>query len=172
MPLSSLFLSAGRLLLSNFQKPFHFSLTNPNSPPNGFHYWNFDSVFSIFCSEDKFSPSRFALMESSLGQKHKPQEFTLVSISELASSSSPSSSAPVLARFAGDSGAAELRFRQEPDSDDFAFDLRTSQVLFYFRRVWFFVIVVLCMGEWRREIKENSFFVFFLFFIGLAFFID
>lgn len=74
-------------------------------------------------------------MEDSLGQKHKPLEFTLLSISELASSSSSSSSSssPVVARFTVDSGAAELRFRQEADSDDFAFDLRTSQVLFYFR---------------------------------------
>ncbi|XP_038874750.1 probable histone-arginine methyltransferase 1.4 [Benincasa hispida] len=69
-------------------------------------------------------------MEGSLGQKHKPQEFTLVSISELASSSSSSSSssAPVVARFGGGSGAAELRLRQEADSDDLAFDLRTSQI--------------------------------------------
>lgn len=72
-------------------------------------------------------------MEDSLGQKHKPQEFTLVSISELASSSSSSSSSssPVVARFCSDSGAAELRLRQETDSDDLAFDLRTSQVLFH-----------------------------------------
>ncbi|XP_022959455.1 probable histone-arginine methyltransferase 1.4 [Cucurbita moschata] len=69
-------------------------------------------------------------MEGSLGQKHKPQEFTLVSISELASSSSSSSSssAPVVARFGGDSGAAELRLRQETDSDDISFDLRTTQI--------------------------------------------
>ena len=74
-------------------------------------------------------------MEGSLGQNHEHQEFTLVSISKLPSSTSTSSSStsstPVVARFGGESGAAELRFRQEADSDDLAFDLRTSQVLFY-----------------------------------------
>ncbi|XP_023000421.1 probable histone-arginine methyltransferase 1.4 [Cucurbita maxima] len=71
-------------------------------------------------------------MEGSLGQKHEHHEFTLVSISKLPSSTSTSSSStsstPVVARFGGESGAAELRFRQEADSDDLAFDLRTSQI--------------------------------------------
>ncbi|XP_022138590.1 probable histone-arginine methyltransferase 1.3 isoform X2 [Momordica charantia] len=87
-------------------------------------------------------------MEDSLGQKpNQQEEFTLVSISELASSSS--SSAPVVARFGGDSGAAELRFRREPDSDDFTVDLRTSQI---FRLG---PVQSVCISE-SEDRKENS----------------
>lgn len=70
-------------------------------------------------------------MENSTGMK--AQEFALVSISELGSSSSPSS--PAVARFsAGENGAAELRFLPESESAaaPVNVDLRAAKVCFSF----------------------------------------
>ncbi|XVF38723.1 hypothetical protein REPUB_Repub20aG0126400 [Reevesia pubescens] len=67
-------------------------------------------------------------MEGSAGQKNKHLEFTLAAVSELSSSSS-SSSTPVIARFSADNGVAELRFHQDSEFvDGFNVDLRTSQL--------------------------------------------
>lgn len=71
-------------------------------------------------------------MEGSVGQT---AEFTLASISELSSSSSSSvaSSSPAAARFYTDSGVAELRFHQQPESDGFVnVDLQSAQVFLFF----------------------------------------
>ena len=71
-------------------------------------------------------------MEGPVGQKEKKQEFTLVAVSDLASSSSESQSKPVLARFSDDSGLAELGFYKESESAAaINVDLRTAQVWLY-----------------------------------------
>ena len=65
-------------------------------------------------------------------QKQKQHQFTLASVSTIASSSEPSAS-PVVARFSSDSGFAELRF--EPESGPkvaTGYDVRTTQVRFLF----------------------------------------
>ncbi|KAG2721470.1 hypothetical protein I3760_02G083500 [Carya illinoinensis] len=55
-------------------------------------------------------------MAGPIGQKQQQQEFALVSVSELSSSSSASPSEPAVARFCSDSGVAELRIHKEPKS--------------------------------------------------------
>lgn len=82
-------------------------------------------------------------MEGSVGQTVPlEQEFILASISELPSSSSSSavaSSSHAVARFYTDSGVAELRFHQQPESIAVVnVDLQTAQVRFAF---WCLVIV-------------------------------
>lgn len=68
-------------------------------------------------------------MEVSLEQKHKQQEFTLGTISQLPPNPSISPSSPVVARFSVDSGVAELRFHQDSESSDVnSIDLRTAQL--------------------------------------------
>lgn len=68
-------------------------------------------------------------MEGPVGQKEKQQEFTLVSVSDLASCSSESQSKPVVARFSDDSGLAELRFHKDSESAAaINVDLRTAQI--------------------------------------------
>ena len=82
-------------------------------------------------------------MEGSVEQTvPSEQEFVLASISELSSSSSSSavaSSSPAVTRFYSDSGVAELRFHQQPESIAVVnVDLQTAKVRFAF---WCFVIV-------------------------------
>lgn len=70
-------------------------------------------------------------MEGSVG---KTAEFTLASVSELSSSSSSAfaSSSSAVARFYADSGVAELRFHQQPESNDVVnVDLQSAQVLLF-----------------------------------------
>ncbi|XP_062108641.1 probable histone-arginine methyltransferase 1.4 isoform X2 [Humulus lupulus] len=70
-------------------------------------------------------------MEASVEKKgHKKQEFTLASVSELASSSSSAlSSSPIVARFSADGGIPELRFYQESQSVAVVnVDLRVAQL--------------------------------------------
>ncbi|KAG6617953.1 hypothetical protein I3842_Q139900 [Carya illinoinensis] len=55
-------------------------------------------------------------MAGPIGQKQQQQEFALVSVSELSSSSLASPSEPAVARFCSDSGVAELRIHKEPKS--------------------------------------------------------
>lgn len=78
-------------------------------------------------------------MENSTGLK--AQEFALVSISELGSSSS-SSSSPAVALFSAENGVAELRF--QPESESAApvnVDLQTAKVCFSYLDCCFDLIV-------------------------------
>lgn len=72
-------------------------------------------------------------MAGPIGQKQQQQEFALVSVSELSSSSSASPSEPAVARFCSDSGVAELRIHKEPKSTATKnVNLKISQVSFCF----------------------------------------
>lgn len=65
----------------------------------------------------------------STNNKKQQQEFSLVSVTELATPSSPSS--PVTARFSADSGVAELRFHRDlksPCSAAIVVDVKTAQL--------------------------------------------
>ncbi|XP_038724152.1 probable histone-arginine methyltransferase 1.3 isoform X1 [Tripterygium wilfordii] len=70
-------------------------------------------------------------MEASVGQKLE-QEFTLASVSDIASSSSASvvsPSAPVIARFSSDSGVSQLRFGSDSEAIDAVnVNLRTAKL--------------------------------------------
>ena len=96
-------------------------------------------------------------MEGTVGQKEKQHEFTLVSVSDLASSSSESQSKPVVARFSDDSGLAELRFHKESESSAaINVDLRTAQVWLYSLRFcylfqFFYLLFVWLLRKWRKR---------------------
>lgn len=79
-------------------------------------------------------------MENSTGLK--AQEFALVSISELGSSSSSASSSPAVALFSAENGVAELRFQPESESAaPLNVDLQTAKVCFSYLDCCFDLIV-------------------------------
>lgn len=91
-------------------------------------------------------------MEGPKEEKQKQEEFALVSVSELASSSSESSSKPVVARFCADSGLAEFRFHKETESiAAINVDLRTSQIF------KLSPVQSVCITEGSDSTKETSY---------------
>ncbi|OVA04297.1 Protein arginine N-methyltransferase CARM1 [Macleaya cordata] len=91
-------------------------------------------------------------MEVSLGQKQKQNdEFVLISISQISSSSSdPASSA--VARFSVESGAPQLRFHKESEPNDVIFvDLRTAEL---YRLS---LVQSICINKGSETSMENSY---------------